>query len=73
MSTFLKEIRFAIVDAWKSRGGRKIPVDDSLARTLKDASHATRGGSHGAAGRTAPSHIARDGAENYTKSFEDSD
>ena len=71
MRQFLKEVRFAIVDAWRSRGRRKLPVDDSLARTLKDASHATRAGSMGAAGRTNPSMIATDGAERYAKSFED--
>jgi hypothetical protein len=71
MRTFLKEVRFAIKDAWQSRGRKKLPVDDSLARTVKDASHATRAGSMGAAGRTNPSVIATDGAENYTNSFKD--
>ena len=69
MRQFLREIRFAITDAWKSRGGRKLPVDDSLARTLKESSHVTRGGGNSSAPSNKAAQIMADGAENYTKSF----
>lgn len=75
MRQFLTEIRFAIVDAWKSRGGRKIAVDDSLARTLKEASHVSGGGggagAAGAAPRSAQVEQMVAGADNYVKSFDD--
>ncbi|MEM9466018.1 MAG: hypothetical protein AAGA90_11630 [Actinomycetota bacterium] len=71
MRQFLKEIRFAIVDAWRSRGRRKLPVDDALARTIKESSHVTRSGAMGSSGRTNPSRIARDGADDYIRSFDE--
>lgn len=47
-------------------------ADIALARTLKDASHATRGG-FGASYRTSAQVIAENGAEAYAKSFEHDD
>lgn len=74
MRQFLTEIRFAIVDAWKSRGRRKIAADHTLARTLKEASHVSGGGGGAGAAGAAPRSAQVDqmvsGADNYVKSFE---
>ena len=69
MRQFLTEIRFAIVDAWKSRGRRKLPVDHTLARTLKETSHVTRAGGNSSTPNTKATEIMADGAESYVKSF----
>ena len=71
MRQFLREIRFAIVDGWKSRGRRKLPVDHSLARTIKETSHVT--GGHGGSSlspRSPQVDQMAAGAENYAKSVD---
>lgn len=47
-------------------------AETAIARTFKDASHATRGG-FGAAHRTHAQVVAEGGAEAYAKSFERDD
>ncbi len=71
MRQFLKEVRFAIVDGWKSRGRRKLPVDHTLARTLKESSHVTRGGGNSSAPSNKAAEIMAEGAQNYVKSFDE--
>ncbi len=70
MRTFLKTIKFLIVDGWQSRGGAHIPVDDSLARTIKETSHVTRGSGAASAPRGRHLKQAIDGHRNYQKSFD---
>ena len=50
MKAFLKDLRFMVRDAWQSRGGRKIPADDTLARTIRDSTATARGASSGLGG-----------------------
>ena len=50
MKAFLRDVRFMIRDAWQSRGGHKIPADDTLARTIRDSTVTARGASSGLGG-----------------------
>jgi hypothetical protein len=75
MRQFLKEVRFAIVDGWKSRGTRRTSAQEAaLTRTLRESSHVSAGGGPGGgAAGMAPRSPQFDqmvkGADNYAKSF----
>ena len=72
MRQFLKELRFAIVDGWRSRGGRTLPVDDSLARTIRESSHVCGGhGGNSVAPRSAQIDAMVAGNDQYVRSFEE--
>ena len=73
MREFWASLRFWITDTFASRG-KAIQAPDSLAKTIKDASH-VRGGGPGGSGGLANSSgeailkQAADGHEAYQKSF----
>jgi hypothetical protein len=74
MRELWSSLKFWITDTYASRG-HAINAPDSLARTIKDASH-VRGGAAGGGGglsRAASEEVlkhAAEGHENYQKSFE---
>lgn len=73
MREIWSSLKFWIKDLWESRG-HAIPASDSMAKTIKDASH-VRGGGPGGSGGLAHSSgeavlkQAAEGHESYQKSF----